>query len=61
MKLGGVVVQDRRGLEPELPLSPSLRLPVPSIGKRPRGNHRGEGGLMDGFRGLPRGKPVERR
>ena len=44
MKLGGVVVYDLLGLDPELPSSPSLCLPVPSIGKRPRGNHQGKGG-----------------
>ena len=40
LKLGGMEVGDMRGLEPELPLSPSLRLPVPPMrkraGKRPR-------------------------
>ena len=35
MKLGGVVVVDPRGLDVRLPPSPSLRLPVPSMRKRP--------------------------
>ena len=44
LKLGGVLVHDMRGRDTELPPSPFLRLPVPSMGKRPRGNHRGKGG-----------------
>ena len=40
LKLGGVEVSDMRGLNTELPPSPFLRLPVPSMrkraGKRPR-------------------------
>ena len=35
MKLGGGLVYDVRGLHIELPPSPSLRLPVPSMRKRP--------------------------
>ena len=40
IKLWGIVVGDLRDLDIDLPLSPSLRLPVPSMrkkpGKRPR-------------------------
>ena len=35
MKLGGGLVYDLRGLDVELPPSPSLRSPVPSMRKRP--------------------------
>ena len=42
MKLDTVLVLDMRCLDTELPPSPVLRLPVVSVGKRPRGNHRAE-------------------
>ena len=44
MKLGGELVHDLKGLDIELPPSPFLRLPVPTMRNRPRGNHRGQGG-----------------
>ena len=59
MKFGGEKVHDTRHLPAQFHLPPSPRLPVPSLGKRPRGKTEGaaaaEAKKADGSRG-PRRK-----
>ena len=71
MKFGGEKVHDTRHLPAQFQFPPSLRLPVPSLGKRPRGKIEGAAGIeADGDRGPRRektgsgeigpGEPIER-
>ena len=71
MKFGGEEVHDTRHLPAQFQFPPSLRLPVPSLGKRPRGKIEGAAGIeADGDRGPRRektgsgeigpGEPIER-
>ena len=71
MKFGGEVEHDTRHLPAQFQFPPSLRLPVPSLGKRPRGKTEGAAAIeADGDRGPRRektgsgeigpGEPIER-
>ena len=61
MKLDTVLVLDMRCLDTELPPSPVLRLPVVSVGKRPRGNHRAEPREAEPSRAEPSSRDPRRK
>ena len=61
LKLGTVLVHDMRCLDTELPPSPVLRLPVVSVGKRPRGNHRAEPREAEPSRAEPSSRDPRRK